>query len=54
MHSELYDCRTEWTDTTEFSGFFEGKADALIRVQNVKSEGSEVTTHMPTVNNSHS
>ena len=45
MHSELYDCSTEWTDTTEFSGLFQGKADALISAQNVQREGLEVTTH---------
>jgi len=43
MHSELYDCSTEWTDTTEFSGLFEGKADALICVQN--AEGRFGTDH---------
>ena len=45
MHSELYDCSTEWNDATEFSGLFEGKADALICVQNMQREGLEVTTH---------
>jgi len=53
MHSELYDCSTEWNDATEFSGLFEGKADALICVQNMQREGLEVTTHTHTHTHTH-